>query len=81
MTIRRALARQHGLRMSDAADGDEALKLVAQHLFAFVISDLRKPKMAGMQLLQHLKQVPVIAITAGRSDRPRCESVAGRRGG
>ena len=50
-----------------AADGEEALTLLNQQEFSLVITDLRMPKMGGMELLRMVKknfpELPVVVIT------------------
>jgi len=51
-----------------ASDGMEALRLLDEKYIDLVVTDLKMPKLSGMELLQHIKQrwqnVPVIIITA-----------------
>lgn len=51
-----------------AADGQEAIKLLNEKYIDLVITDLKMPKVSGMELLQHIRQrwqnIPVIIITA-----------------
>ncbi len=51
-----------------ASDGIEALRLLDEKYIDLVVTDLKMPKLSGMELLQHIKQrwqnVPVIIITA-----------------
>lgn len=50
-----------------AADGEEALTLLNQQDFSLVITDLRMPKMGGLELLRMVKEkfprLPVVVIT------------------
>ena len=59
---------KEGYRTEVAADGHEALEQVGRHSFDLVISDIRMPRMSGLELLAALKQehpeLPVIMITA-----------------
>jgi DNA-binding NtrC family response regulator len=51
-----------------AENGDEALKMFHKHHFEVVVTDMRMPKMGGMDVLKEIKkispQTPVILITA-----------------
>lgn len=57
-----------GFTVVTAADGHAALKAVARHRPAAVITDLRMPEMDGLELLRRLNQtddqLPVILMTA-----------------
>jgi YesN/AraC family two-component response regulator len=50
-----------------AGDGFEAIEKVDQHQFDLVITDMRMPKMSGLDLLQKLKEkrpdMPVVVIS------------------
>jgi DNA-binding NtrC family response regulator len=69
--IRRVLAAQlakDGYEVHTAEDGRAAMDVLAEHHVDVVITDLRMPRVDGMQLLAHvastLPDVPVIMITA-----------------
>jgi nitrogen regulation protein NR(I) len=69
--LRRVLAAQlqrEGYEVHAVADGAEAVAALDDHHIDVVITDLRMPKVDGMQLLQHVAahhpDVPVIMITA-----------------
>ncbi|MDP2790623.1 MAG: sigma-54 dependent transcriptional regulator [Rectinemataceae bacterium] len=51
-----------------ASDGQEAIRLLDEQYIDLVITDLKMPKVSGMELLQHIKRrwqnIPVIIITA-----------------
>ncbi|MDQ3320888.1 MAG: sigma-54 dependent transcriptional regulator [Acidobacteriota bacterium] len=57
-----------GYEISTARDGAEALEIFASDDFDCVISDLRMPKLSGLELLGKIKaenpEIPVIVITA-----------------
>lgn len=59
---------QMGCRVETAADGEEALALLARQPVDLVITDLRMPRLDGLGLLRRLREqgseVPVIVITA-----------------
>ena len=65
----RRLERQ-GYRISTAADGHEALKLVSQEPFDLVLLDIMMPGIDGYAVLErmkrdpHLRHIPVIMISA-----------------
>jgi len=50
-----------------AADGEEALSLLNQENFSLIITDLRMPKMGGLELLRSVKEkfpnLPVVVIS------------------
>jgi DNA-binding NtrC family response regulator len=69
--LRRVLAAQlarDGFEVQTAEDGEQALKLLGEHHIDVVITDLRMPKVDGMELLKRIvadyPDVPVIMITA-----------------
>lgn len=69
--IREGLAEVFGLEDYEAltaADGQEAMKLLDEKYVDLVITDLKMPRVSGMELLQFIKQryqnIPVIIITA-----------------
>lgn len=59
---------RRGHRIAQAGDGEEALKLVEENPFDLVISDLKMPRMNGMEFLEQIKEkeisCPVVFITA-----------------
>lgn len=68
---REALARifgRHGYRATVAADGAEALGILAEADVDLVITDLRMPRVGGLALLREIQKhhpgIPVIIITA-----------------
>ena len=64
--ISRVLAQQ-GLSIHTAADGSEALAIMAQHPINIVLLDIKMPGMDGMEVLKHLRatypETVVIMIT------------------
>jgi len=71
MNLRRVLEFQldeAGYNVSTAQDGAEALEIFTQNDFDCVITDLRMPKLSGLELLEKIKignaETPVIVITA-----------------
>ncbi len=67
-TYLRLLLEQEGFEVGLAADGVEALVALENQAFDLVCSDLRMPRMGGLELIAHLRQrwrdLPVIVITA-----------------
>lgn len=57
-----------GYRVSTAADGAQALKAFTENDFDCVITDLRMPKLSGLEFLEKIKavdsEIPVIVVTA-----------------
>jgi DNA-binding NtrC family response regulator len=57
-----------GYLVSPAQDGAEALEIFANNDFDCVVTDLRMPKLSGLELLEKIKaanaEIPVIVITA-----------------
>jgi len=71
MSLRRVLEFQleeAGYNVSTAQDGAEALEIFSQNDFDCVITDLRMPKLSGLELLEQIKtanaEIPLIVITA-----------------
>lgn len=70
-SVRRIISiqlRRLGHETLEAPDGPEALELIESSEISIVITDLKMPKMDGLELLQklrrHYPQIPVIMITA-----------------
>ena len=57
-----------GYQALTAGDGQEAINLLNEKYIDIVITDLKMPRVSGMELLQHIRQhwqnIPVIIITA-----------------
>jgi CheY-like chemotaxis protein len=77
--VARRLLEREGLTVTEAADGQEALDLLAQNSsFSLIVTDLEMPRMDGRALLAELRRrpgtaaVPVIVLTA--SDDPETET-------
>ncbi len=77
-TLREILESQ-GLEVAEAADGAEALERLGAAPCALVITDLRMPRMDGMELLRRLSERPpaprVVMITAHGSERQAVEAI------
>jgi len=69
-----ALARI-GMRVSEAADGREALEMLLQHRPDLIVTDLEMPVMDGFELLQRvrasagLRDIPVVVVSS-RGQQP-----------
>ncbi len=76
----RELFEEEGLVVSEAADGEVALDLLTKTAFDLVVSDLRMPKLDGLELLKRIEAMPlprpqVILITAHGSERHAVEAM------
>ncbi len=64
----RAMLEHDGYEVNEARDGEEALHTLADNHIDIVITDLKMPKLDGMELLKKVNElyegVPVIMITA-----------------
>lgn len=62
------LLRQEGYAVDSAMDGAHALQIAAEHPPDIVVTDLKMPKMDGIELLQKIRavyhDVPVLVVTA-----------------
>jgi two-component system, NtrC family, response regulator HydG len=62
------LLRQEGYAVDAAMDGAHALQIAAEHPPDIVVTDLKMPKMDGIELLQKIRavyhDVPVLVVTA-----------------
>jgi two-component system, response regulator, stage 0 sporulation protein F len=84
-TVRASLGdalRMDGLRVSEAADGQEALDRLAGDAVDLVLSDVRMPGLDGLELLRRLRErapaVEVVLMTA--YDDPPVLAAAARCG-
>lgn len=68
-----------------ARDGEEALKILREESFDMVITDLKMPKMGGMDLLHTIKDklpnLPVVVITGFGTDSSRSDAFAAQADG
>ncbi len=75
----RALLEEEGLAVEEAADGEVALQRLTQSEFDLVISDLRMPKLDGMELLRRTQALTppprIILLTAHGSERHAVEAM------
>jgi hypothetical protein len=72
LSLAQRLLRQSGYRVLAVTDGEEALAIYRQHAdeIALVITDLRMPKLDGLELLRRLKQMNQrvkVLVTSGSS--------------
>jgi two-component system response regulator HydG len=78
-TLRETLASLPGVEVDEAADGELALERLAAHPFELVITDLRMPRMDGLELMRRLQKLShpprVIVITAHGSERFAVEAM------
>ncbi|WP_224242285.1 sigma-54-dependent transcriptional regulator [Hyalangium gracile] len=78
-TLRETLATLPGVEVDEAADGTVALERLAAHSCDLVITDLRMPRMDGLELVRRLQGLPhpprVIVITAHGSERFAVEAM------
>ncbi len=75
----REILESAGLEVVEAKDGAEALERFEESFFPLVVSDLRMPRMDGMELLRHLagrNPAPrVVLVTAHGSERQAVEAM------
>ena len=68
-----------------AQDGEAALKILEKECFDMVITDLRMPRMGGMDLLHTIKdqfpQLPVVVITGFGTDSSKSDALAAKADG
>jgi len=78
-TLREMLRSLSGVEVEQAEDGEAALEKLAARPFELVITDLRMPRMDGMELVRRVSAVPhaprIIVITAHGSERFAVEAV------
>ena len=69
-----AWLRNLGCTVTEAADGEEALRALAGQKFDALVTDVRMPRLNGIQLVRHLNQsgkyIPVIIFVSGFMDLP-----------
>ncbi len=76
----RGLLEDDGITVVEASDGAEGLRRVEQGGVELVVSDLRMPKVDGLELLQRIRALPaprpeVVLITAHGSERHAVEAI------
>jgi CheY-like chemotaxis protein len=64
--------RNLGCSVTEAADGKEALEILARDRFDAIVTDVRMPRIDGIQLVHHLHQsgsyTPVVIFVSGFTD-------------
>lgn len=69
----RAFLEDEGIEVDEASDGEAALERLAQQSFDLVITDLRMPKLDGMELLRRTQGLTprphIVLVTAHGSER------------
>ncbi len=67
------VARRHGLKVDQAADGVAALRKLEDNEYSFLVTDLQMPNMDGFELTQRIREreasdglprMPIVAVTA-----------------
>ncbi|RLB56544.1 MAG: response regulator [Deltaproteobacteria bacterium] len=77
-----ALARIKQLRVTEAEDGVDGLRKLADDRFDLIITDINMPIMDGLKLVQRIrvddihKDVPIIIITTEGSSEDRARAMA-----
>ena len=72
-----ALSRVKQLRVTEANDGVDGLKKLAQNRFDIILTDINMPIMDGLKLIQRVrmdathKDTPIVVITTSSSRRTR----------
>lgn len=73
------MLKKAGYDVATASGGKEALKMLNDSIYDLIISDIQMPKMSGVELLKHAKEVcpetQVIMITAYASPESRVEAI------
>jgi two-component system response regulator PilR (NtrC family) len=73
------MLKKAGYDVTTAADGDEAVKILHKDIFDLVITDLKMPKVDGLQVLKTVKELSpdtvVIVITAFASTETTVEAM------
>ena len=77
-----ALSRLKTIQVVEASDGLEALKLLAQHRFDLVITDINMPILDGLKLTKRIRsdptmqRVPIVIITTESAEEERARAMA-----
>ncbi|HEY5956145.1 MAG TPA: sigma-54 dependent transcriptional regulator [Polyangiaceae bacterium] len=75
----RGFLEDEGIEVQEAPDGEAALTCLAQQSFDLVISDLRMPKVDGMELLRRSQSLTprprIVLVTAHGSERHAVEAM------
>jgi chemosensory pili system protein ChpA (sensor histidine kinase/response regulator) len=84
ITVRRVTQRlleRHGMRVSTARDGVDALAVLQDHLPDIVLLDIEMPRMDGYELAAHLRadvrlrEVPIVMITSRVGEKHRAKAI------
>lgn len=73
--ISRVLGSLGIVRIDLAADGIEAMQMIDQHYYDFVVTDYNMPRMDGKELIEHIRQestqssIPVLMVTSENDDK------------
>ncbi len=71
--------KRKGHIVHEAANGQEALKIVQDHPIDLVISDVRMPHGDGIELLKMIRQrnpkIPIVVLATGFADLSRSEAI------
>ena len=66
--VLRALLQRDGYEVLEAGDGTEALQLLEENRVSAVLTDLKMPRMNGLELLEHAQRryqsLPIVLLTA-----------------
>jgi len=69
-----AMLEEHGLRVAEAASGEDALQMLAAERFDLILLDVRMPGIDGIEVLARLRRetgpsqdAPVVAVTGDTS--------------
>ncbi|NMO19730.1 sigma-54-dependent Fis family transcriptional regulator [Pyxidicoccus fallax] len=78
-TLRETLRSLEGVSVDVAEDGEAALRMLAARPYELVITDLRMPRLDGLELVKRLQGMPrtprVIVVTAHGSERFAVEAM------
>lgn len=75
--IARAVLEKAGMRVSEAADGDEALACLEREAYSALLLDLDMPRVGGLEVLRSVRlapataDLPVIVLTGSDADQDR----------
>ena len=57
----------HGISLTEAQDGLEAVEKIGNETFDLIITDINMPRMDGLQLIRHIRMIghkfPIIILT------------------
>jgi len=77
-----ALARIKGIQVTEAEDGVDGLKKLAQKRFDIVLTDINMPMMDGLKLVKRIrgdavhKDIPIVVITTEGAAEDRQRAMA-----